>query len=307
MPSSRHVRMTRIAISPRFAIRIFCSTAAPFDRPARRRILRVDAGCRRHLEPGARSRSPTRRHAVPRRPLVRRDRLDEPLPAGRGAAADGRARRRRRGRRRADRGPGPARPHVDGARRARRCSCRCCCGPTLPPERAAPRDARGRRSRRPTPVRDGGRLRGAGEVAERPRGRRPQARRDPRRGRRRGRGGRGHGPQRAAPTRSRRSSPTSRPRATCTRRAGRPGRAARRVAARARRAARRARRRGRARPPTARRRSGGACGSSSRARRSTGVATAPDRRGLPRRHAPTTATDGSSPPATSSTSATEPA
>src|SRR5580704_4530535 len=33
--------MTRIAISPRFAIRILCSTLAPFDRPTRRRILRA--------------------------------------------------------------------------------------------------------------------------------------------------------------------------------------------------------------------------------------------------------------------------
>src|SRR5579862_107109 len=41
MPSSRHVRMTRIAISPRFAIRIFCSNLAPFDRPTKRRILRA--------------------------------------------------------------------------------------------------------------------------------------------------------------------------------------------------------------------------------------------------------------------------
>src|SRR3954468_18859701 len=41
MPSSRHVRMTRIAISARFAIKIFCSNLAPFERPVERRILRV--------------------------------------------------------------------------------------------------------------------------------------------------------------------------------------------------------------------------------------------------------------------------
>src|SRR4051794_36690221 len=40
MPSSRHVRMTRIAISPRFATRIFCNKVGPFDQRARRRILR---------------------------------------------------------------------------------------------------------------------------------------------------------------------------------------------------------------------------------------------------------------------------
>src|SRR5207253_11026590 len=36
----------------------------------------VDAGCRRHLEPGARPRSPARAHAVPRRPPLRPHRLD---------------------------------------------------------------------------------------------------------------------------------------------------------------------------------------------------------------------------------------
>jgi BirA family biotin operon repressor/biotin-[acetyl-CoA-carboxylase] ligase len=40
MPSSRHVRITRIAISPRFAIKIFCSNLAPFERLMERRILR---------------------------------------------------------------------------------------------------------------------------------------------------------------------------------------------------------------------------------------------------------------------------
>src|SRR4051812_5690717 len=40
MPSSRHVRMTRIAISARFAIKIFWSNLAPFERPVERRILR---------------------------------------------------------------------------------------------------------------------------------------------------------------------------------------------------------------------------------------------------------------------------
>src|SRR5579884_2993239 len=99
MPSSRQVRMTRTAISPRLAIRTFSNTVSPSDAvPYRYRR----AGSRRQIGPGG--------HPVRGRPLVPRDRLDQHLPARggppgspRGGGGPGRG---------PDRRPGPPGPDL---------------------------------------------------------------------------------------------------------------------------------------------------------------------------------------------------
>ena len=85
---------------------------------------------------------------------------------------------------------------LGGAARVRRCWSRCCCARTRAPERARRRDDGGRAARWPRRSSDVAGVARRAEVAERPRGRRPQARRAPRRGRRRGRRGAGGGDRR---------------------------------------------------------------------------------------------------------------
>ena len=113
MPSSRHVRMTRIAISPRFAIKILCSTLVL--RPAYEAPYptRVDAGCRRQPGVAGRRAAPSEsavRDSPPSSGLPRSirptatspTRQSAGAPDGRVAAADVQTR-----------GPWSPRSHVD--------------------------------------------------------------------------------------------------------------------------------------------------------------------------------------------------
>ena len=213
-------------------------------------------------EPAAVDRSRPRRHPVRRRPLVRRRRFHQPLPAANarpagapeGVVAVADEQTAGRGR--------LGRTWVAPAGSALLVSV--LLRPALPVERThLVTLAAGLAALDAVDALASARPRGRSEVAERRRGRRPQARGDPRRGRRRGRGGRRDGLQRAA---RRAAAPTCADIATAV--AGRSRRAARRLAARVRRAARPRSTRSSPTRSHVRRRSAGGCASSSRARRS---------------------------------------
>src|SRR5215218_8475107 len=102
MPSSRQVRMTRTAISPRLAMRTLLNNV-PLGMLWRQ--VAVSYG-------GVRARSHLGTGPMARR-VVLHPRLDEPLRRRR--RPGGRARRAGGGRRRADRGAGPTGAHLGGA------------------------------------------------------------------------------------------------------------------------------------------------------------------------------------------------
>ncbi len=127
IPSSRHVRMTRTAISPRFAMRILDGTGSSQSQPGGEEAA-VSYGDARSpgdawIRPAGRARR--------RDPAVRVDRLDEPLPPRRGPG--GRTRGCCRRGRPPGRGPGPAGACVERARRARRSWSRCSFAPRSRP------------------------------------------------------------------------------------------------------------------------------------------------------------------------------
>ena len=117
MPSSRHVRMTRTAISPRLAIRTLRNNGVPSRRPGNRSPYPTAVP-----DPGRTSNGPQRFGDVRRFAEIdstNRYLLDE-ARARRAGRAGG-------GRRRADRRAGAGSAGAGRRRRARRCWCRCCC------------------------------------------------------------------------------------------------------------------------------------------------------------------------------------
>ena len=168
-PSSRHVRMTRTAISPRLAIRTLLSTSRHSDS-----VLIAE---RVRAPPGA-------RHPLHRHRAARRHRLHQ--PGGRRAGRRRRAGGPGGGGGPPDRRAGPPGPVVGGRTGRPRSWCRSSCA------RATCRSSAGTWSPPPPdwppgrPVRRGGRVQPGSEVAQRPARRGPQAGGHPGRDGRRG-------------------------------------------------------------------------------------------------------------------------